>query len=102
MALNVETWNPFLDPMKIESPVRVTWEDHPQGEVRGRFVGPKCTGTTTIEVAYPLRVKESRPGSCVLEGIIPEPSFWDPETPFYYELVIELWDGLERIDNNLS
>jgi len=30
--------------------------------------------------------------------IIPEPSFWDPQTPLLYRAVIELWEDGERCD----
>jgi hypothetical protein len=55
-------------------------------EVRGRLMGPSCVYTTTIEVAYHVR------GNRV---IIPEPAWWDPQSPFLYYGPIEVWrDGL--------
>lgn len=58
-------------------------------EIRGRLMGPTCAVTTTIEVAY--RVRDNR-------VIIPEPAWWDPQSPFLYGGPIELWDGGERIE----
>jgi hypothetical protein len=65
-------------------------------QVRGRLMGPRCAGRSTIEVAYPLR-----PLPDLLEGdagltsrtIIPEPSLWDADNPFCYGGPVELWDG---------
>jgi len=57
-------------------------------------------------VAYPWRErdrqyeKEGDP-TLSLRVIIPEPSFWDPESPFLYEGMIELWQNKERCDQAL-
>jgi hypothetical protein len=88
-----------LDPMEAEvwmsvAPKEVTSTT----QVRGRLIGPRCPYTTTVEVAYPLR-EHSREyeseGSprLKLRVILPEPSFWDPQTPFLYEGPLELWQG---------
>jgi hypothetical protein len=71
----------------------------PTTEVRGRVVGPRCPGVSTIEVAYPLRPFPRPP-----EGVpplsrrvvIPEPSLWETGQPYVYRAVVELWeDGRE-------
>ena len=58
-------------------------------EIRGRLMGPTCAVTTTIEVAYHLR------GNRV---IIPEPGWWDPQSPFLYHGPVELWQGGEKLE----
>jgi hypothetical protein len=58
-------------------------------ELRGRLMGPSCAYTTTIEVAYHAR------GNRI---VIPEPAWWDPQSPFLYRGPIELWQGVERIE----
>jgi beta-galactosidase/beta-glucuronidase len=73
----------------------------PTTEVRGRLVGPRCPGVTTIEVAYPLRPFPRPP-----EGVpplsrrvvIPEPSLWEPERPYVYRAVVELWEDGQPCD----
>lgn len=50
----------------------------------GRVMGPRCAYASTVEVAYPL---SPRPGGGA-RVIIPEPSFWDPQTPLCYEAVL--------------
>jgi hypothetical protein len=73
----------------------------PATEVRGRFVGPRCPGVTTVEVAYPLRPFPRPP-----EGVpplsrrvvIPDPSLWEPGQPFVYRAVVELWQDGECAD----
>jgi hypothetical protein len=72
-------------------------------QVQGRLMGPRCPYASTVEVAYPFREqsrqyeKEGEP-HLILRAIIPEPSFWDPESPFLYEGPVELWQGKERCD----
>jgi hypothetical protein len=67
-------------------------------ELRGRLVGPRCAYAGTVEVAYPLRpLPQSPPGMAGPTGrvVIPEPSLWDPQSPFLYLGTVELWrDGL--------
>jgi hypothetical protein len=81
--------------------VRVTPERIAPGtEVRGRFIGPHCRYAGTVEVAYPLR---PIPGSDAVEQltarvVIPEPSLWEPESPFLYQGIVELWQDGQRSD----
>ncbi|HKI36311.1 MAG TPA: hypothetical protein VKA46_30925 [Gemmataceae bacterium] len=73
----------------------------PATEVRGRLVGPHCPGVSTIEVAYPLRPFPRHP-----EGVpplsrrvvIPEPSLWEPEQPYLYRAIVELWEDGQQCD----
>ena len=67
----------------------------PTTEVRGRLVGPRCRGVTTIEVAYPLRPFARQPDGVPplsRRVVIPEPSLWEPEQPYLYRAVVELWE----------
>jgi hypothetical protein len=71
----------------------------PGTAVRGRFVGPKCPLSSTVEVAYPLQSFPHRPPDLppiAMRVVIPEPSFWEPECPFVYDGVVELWQDGER------
>jgi len=66
----------------------------PAAEVRGRMVGPQCAYASTVEVAYPLRPLPRRPEGVpepTVRAIIPEPSLWDPQSPFLYQVTVELW-----------
>jgi hypothetical protein len=72
-------------------------------QVRGRLVGPRCPYATTVEVAYPLREHSREYESTgtpllIMRVVIPEASFWDPESPFLYQGQIELWQGGQRYD----
>src|SRR5262245_53340852 len=64
-------------------------------ELVGRFTGPTCAYATTIEVAYPLRrLPQPVPDLPLARRVvIPEPSQWDPVSPFLYHSTIELWQG---------
>jgi hypothetical protein len=73
----------------------------PTTEVRGRLVGPRCPGTSTVEVAYPLRAFARRPdglSSLSRRVVIPEPSLWTPERPSVYRAIVELWQDGARCD----
>ncbi len=69
-------------------------------EIRGRLMGPTCQYSSTIEIAYsikPIDVPEWSSATLAGKVIIPEPSLWDPATPFLYSGPIELWDGDKRL-----
>jgi hypothetical protein len=91
-----------LDPFEAELCVVVgAARMTPTTELRGRFVGPKSALSSTIEVAYPLRPfpsKTVRSGDLVARVVIPEPSCWQPDCPFVYDGVIELWQDGQRCD----
>src|SRR4051794_7203464 len=57
-------------------------------EARGRLTGPTCEYSTTVEVAYPVR------GNRV---VIPEPAWWDADSPFLYGGTVELWRDGSRV-----
>jgi hypothetical protein len=67
----------------------------PETELVGRFTGPICEYSTTIEVAYPLRrLPQPVPDLPLARRVvIPEPSMWEPTCPFLYHSTIELWQG---------
>jgi beta-galactosidase/beta-glucuronidase len=89
-----------LDPIETELHVHVKLEElTATTEIKGRLIGPRSAHAATIEIAYPLREIE-RQDNVVLRVIIPEPSWWEPKTPFLYEGPLELWqDGVlcERV-----
>jgi len=74
--------------------VRIFFVDlSPEVEVRGRLMGPRCPGVSTIEVAYPLRHVRG----AEYQVLIPEPNLWAPEHPFRYEGPVEFWRGGEAV-----
>ena len=79
-----------LDPVETELRIHVKVANlTPATEIRGRLLGPRCVYSSTIEIAYPAR-EIARPGHIELRVLIPEPSWWDPQSPFLYEGPIEL------------
>src|SRR5580698_4261315 len=71
--------------------------------VRGRLMGPRCPYAATVEVAYPLRELERNDNpaggaSILLRTIIPEPSMWDPESPFLYSGPVGIWQGDQQLE----
>ena len=71
-----------MDPAEAE--IRIAGAE----SVTGRLRGPRCHYASTVEVAY--YVKPAPDGG--FRAIVPEPSFWDPETPFLYEAVLQCGD----------
>lgn len=72
----------------------------PTSEIRGRLIGPHCLYSTTIEVAHPVHMlprAHGQPHSRRAKVIIPEPAWWDCESPFLYHGPIELWEHEHKI-----
>jgi hypothetical protein len=90
LAVQVEARR--LEP--AEADLRISVEVSDGGEIRGRWVGPRCALRSTVDVAYPLRPAE--PGR--QRVIIPEPAMWEPASPFLYDGIVELWQGEQRLD----
>lgn len=91
---DVVVLNHRLDPVETELGVHVLLETlTPKTELKGRLTGPRCAYSSTIEIAYPMR-ERARTEHVELGVVIPEPSWWEPETPFLYVGSLELWqDG---------
>jgi hypothetical protein len=76
--------------------VRVMFDDLPAGvEVRGRLMGPRCPGVSTVEVAYRLRPLPREAG--IYQVLIPEPNMWSPAQPFRYEGPVDFWQDGELV-----
>jgi hypothetical protein len=73
----------------------------PGTQIRGRVTGPRCASRMTVEIAYPLQpllpLPEGTPPLTV-RAVIPEPSLWEPASPFLYRARVELWQDGERCD----
>ena len=96
--LDLVVLNHRLDPVETELRVYVKTEHLTPGtEIRGRVLGPRCVYASTIEIAYPLR-EIDRSDHVELSVVIPEPSWWEPETPFLYQCPLELWQEGEACD----
>ncbi len=71
--------------------VRIEFPELPAGiEVRGRLMGPRCPGRSTVEVAFPLRPVPGCPVA-TFQVLIPEPSCWTPDLPNRYEGPVEFF-----------
>lgn len=83
-----------LSPVEADLLVELVFEaSEPDLEIRGRLVGPTCAYASTIELSYPVRMLAREGAELPLRGrvVIPEPSWWDPISPFLYRGQIELW-----------
>ncbi len=91
-------WDPAEAELWVTvEPERVT----PTTEVRGRLVGPRCPGITTIEVAYPLRPLPKPPegaSGLTVRVLLPDPAAWEPQRPYVYEGTVELWEDGRKCD----
>ena len=59
-------------------------------EVSGRAIGPRCETISTIEVAYPFTITDTRDNVVSLRCVIPEPNLWSREAPFSYATTFEV------------
>jgi hypothetical protein len=91
-----------LTPTEAELAVEVAYSPAPTAcELHGRLMGPTCAYSSTVEVAYPIRrphVSEDHPRKLIGRVVIPEPSWWDPDSPFLYTAVVELWEDGGKVD----
>lgn len=64
-------------------------------ELRGRLMGPRCPGMSTIEIAYAVKPIANESSNILLARvIIPEPNLWTEKKPFTYWGPVEVWqDG---------
>jgi hypothetical protein len=97
---HVEVRDSSLSPAQAEAHLFVTPQRRtPTTEVRGRLMGPSCPYSSTIEVAYPLRpLPDADAEALACRVLIPEPSLWEPESPFLYRGPVELWQDGARAD----
>jgi hypothetical protein len=68
-------------------------------EMRGRLIGPQCSYASTVEVAYsvqPLPRQPDKPTAITGRVVIPEPSLWEPETPFLYLGPVTVWKQQQK------
>ncbi len=66
----------------------------PTTRIKGRLTGPRCVYTSTVEISFALQALERQRARFEMRVVIPEPSWWEPKTPFLYKGPIELWqDG---------
>jgi hypothetical protein len=79
-----------LDPVRAEIVFSFNAAELPaDAEIRGKMVGPRCAGVSTVEVAYPLKPVANR--GAAFQVIIPEPSLWEPQCPYIYDALLEFW-----------
>lgn len=79
--------------------VAVPAEGGPTGdlELHGRLVGPRNAYAETIEVAYPLKPLPREGELLRARAIMPDPCFWSPAQPLWYEGQFELRRGGGKI-----
>ncbi len=65
------------------------------GVLTGRLHGPKCRYATTVEIGFALHPVRGQEGT--FRTVIPEPSLWDPESPFLYEGTLVLTNAKGNI-----
>jgi hypothetical protein len=73
----------------------------PTTELRGRLVGPRSPGVTTVEVAYPLQPlprPQAASSQLTMRVVIPEPVAGRREQPYFYEGPVELWEDGQKCD----
>ncbi|MCS7047225.1 MAG: hypothetical protein NZO58_12780 [Gemmataceae bacterium] len=77
-----------LDPVMAD--LRLTFAPLPEGvAARGRLLGPRCPGVSTVEISHALRPIGTPPTE--YQVLIPEPCWWSPARPYVYEGPVEFW-----------
>ncbi|GEM_PF-6926194 len=66
-------------------------------EIKGRLMGPRSPYAGTVEIAYPVR-ELARTDHILLRVLVPEPNFWQPQSPLLYEGPLELWQDGARVE----
>lgn len=82
----IETTLVRMEPVLAELHLRITPDPMELPEGRVRLLGPSCLYASTVEIAYPAHPL-GRPGETRI--LLPEPSYWEPESPFLYHLIVE-------------
>jgi len=102
--LDVAVINHRLDPHETELRIHVKIEDLTSTtEIRGQLVGPRCYYASTIEIAYPMREVRRDGEHIEMRVVIPEASWWEPETPYLYQGPLEFWqDGTMFVRERIS
>ena len=90
-----------LNPVEAEIWVAVQPEQPADlSEVRGRFMGPHALRRYRGDCLSVASVARDGRRGCGFPGtrLIPEPSLWEPQTPFLYFGPVELWQDGQRRD----
>ena len=67
-------------------------------ELRGRLMGPRCPGMSTIEIAYALKPMTAESANFRLARVvIPEPNLWMEKKPLTYWGPVEVWRDGEMV-----
>ena len=66
----------------------------PGAEPRGKLVGPRRPGVSTVEIAYTLQPLPAASDTVLsLRAVVPEPNLWSAAAPFRYDGRAEVWAG---------
>src|SRR5437868_6798803 len=94
--LDLVVLNHRLDPVVTELRVHVKVESlTPTTQILGNMIGPQCKYANTIEIPYALREIARGDDQVELRVTIPEPAWWDPQSPFLYRGLVQLWQDKE-------
>lgn len=85
-----------ITPLVDKQAVLVTVTSTADGKVRGYT---KNAGHTLSEAEGKTHADDNNHANVTLEIPVPSPRLWSPETPFLYDLVIDLYDGETVIDS---
>lgn len=86
-----------------ELQIRAEFQDDPGPdiELRGRLMGPRCPGVSTVEIAYPIKSMPSNtPNILCGRVLIPEPNMWTEQKPLTYWGYVEVWRNDEMISSH--
>jgi glycosyl hydrolase family 2 len=66
----------------------------------GSVRGPRCYYSKTLPATF--RLQDAGPGPSLLaKSLVPDPSFWSPDTPHIYDVTVELRKGIDVIASDV-
>lgn len=94
---NLDVFYGELTPARATVYARLEGLQNSEGLTLSGFVrGPRCYYSKTLPATF--RLLDAGPGPSLLaKSLIPDPSYWSPETPHIYDVTVELRKGADVI-----
>jgi Glycosyl hydrolases family 2 len=94
---NLDVFYGELTPARATVYARLEGMENTTGlSLSGVVCGPRCFYSKTLPATF--RLHDAGPGPSLLaKSLVPDPSYWSPETPHIYDVTVELRKGTEII-----
>jgi hypothetical protein len=94
---NLDVFYGELTPARATVYARLEGLENTEGLLlTGSVRGPRCFYSKTLPATF--RLQDAGPGPSLLaKSLVPDPSYWSPETPHLYDVTVELRKGVDVI-----